>query len=155
MYRTADGGTTWKKMNADEYKVSPKGPYYFSQIRVDPNNDQNIFVTQDGYRHSTDGGKTWDALRVFPRMFGDFRTLWIDPENSDRMIAGSDGGIAIWYDGGATSDHFANIPVGEIYMISVDMEEPYNLYAGLQDHENWRVPRTPGWDGSRSGTGWP
>ncbi|HEX2456576.1 MAG TPA: hypothetical protein VHI99_22955 [Vicinamibacterales bacterium] len=144
VYRTADGGTTWKKMNADDYNVSPKGPYYFSQLRVDPNDDQNIFVTQDGYRHSLDGGKTWDAPRVFPRMFGDFRTLWIDPENSDRMIAGSDGGIAMSYDGGVTSDHFANIPVGEIYMISVDMEEPYNLYAGLQDHENWRGPSNTG-----------
>ena len=77
---------------------------------------------------------------VFPRMFGDFRTLWIDPENSDRMIAGSDGGIAMSYDGGETSDHFANMPVGEIYAISVDMEEPYNIYAGLQDHEHWRGP---------------
>ena len=83
-----NGGQTWTKMNADDYNVSPKGPYYFSQIRVDPNNDQNIFVTQDGFRHSLDGGKTWNAPRVFPRMFGDVRTLWIDPENPDRMIAG-------------------------------------------------------------------
>jgi photosystem II stability/assembly factor-like uncharacterized protein len=144
VYRTANGGGTWAKMNADDYNVSPKGPYYFSQIRVDPNNDQNIFVTQDGFRHSIDGGKTWDTNRTFPRMFGDFRTLWIDPENSDRMIAGSDGGIAISYDGGATSDHLANIPVGEIYAISVDMDEPYNIYAGLQDHENWRGPSNTG-----------
>ena len=57
-------------------------------------------------------------------MFGDFRTFWIDPENSDRMIAGSDGGIAISYDGGRTGDHYANIPVGEIYAIGVDMEDP-------------------------------
>jgi hypothetical protein len=56
------------------------------------------------------------------------------------MIAGSDGGIAISYDGGRTSDHYANIPVGEIYSIGVDMEDPYNLYAGLQDHEHWKGP---------------
>jgi photosystem II stability/assembly factor-like uncharacterized protein len=144
VYRTSNGGQTWTKMNADDYDVSPKGPYYFSQIRVDPNHDLNIFVTQDGFRHSTDGGKTWDAPRVFPRMFGDVRTLWIDPENSDRMIQGSDGGVAISYDGGRTSDHFANLPVGEVYAISVDMDEPYNLYAGLQDHENWRGPSNTG-----------
>src|SRR5262249_37073053 len=54
VYRTDDGGTTWKKMNADDYNVSPKGPYYFSQIFVDPNNDLNVFVTQDGFRHSID-----------------------------------------------------------------------------------------------------
>jgi photosystem II stability/assembly factor-like uncharacterized protein len=144
VYRTANGGTSWTKMNADDYDVSPKGPYYFSQIRVDPNNDQNIFVTQDGFRHSLDGGRTWDAPRVFPRMFGDVRTLWIDPENSDRMIQGSDGGVAISYDGGRTSDHFANIPVGEVYAISADNDDPYNIYAGLQDHENWRGPSNTG-----------
>jgi photosystem II stability/assembly factor-like uncharacterized protein len=140
VYRTEDGGQVWKKMNADDYNVSPKGPYYFSQIRVDPANDLNIFVTQDGFRHSTDGGKTWNAPTVFPRMFGDFRTLWFDPENPLRMISGGDGGIAISYDGGKTSDAYSNIPLGSIYAIGVDMEDPYNVYAGLQDHEHWRGP---------------
>jgi photosystem II stability/assembly factor-like uncharacterized protein len=144
VYRTANAGELWTKMNASNYDVSPKGPYYFSQIRVDPHNDQNIFVTQDGFRHSLDGGKTWDAPRVFPRMFGDTRTLWIDPENSDRMIQGSDGGVAVSYDGGRTSDAYANIPVGEVYAISVDNDDPYNIYAGLQDHENWRGPSNTG-----------
>jgi photosystem II stability/assembly factor-like uncharacterized protein len=140
VYRTADGGMTWNKMNADDYNVSPKGPYYFSQIFVDPNNDQQLFVTQDGFRHSIDGGKTWNAFPVFPRMFGDVRTLWIDPDNSDRLIQGSDGGIAISYDGGRTSDALSNIPLGSVYTLGVDMEDPYNIYAGLQDHEHWRGP---------------
>lgn len=140
VYRTADGGATWIKMNADSYNVSPKGPYYFSQIFVDPVNDQNIFVTQDGFRHSIDGGRSWNAPPVFPRMFGDVRTLWIDPENADRMIQGSDGGIAISYDGGKTSDAYSNMPLGSVYALSVDMNDPYNIYAGLQDHENWRGP---------------
>src|SRR6185436_6855137 len=107
-------------------------------------NDQDIYVTQDNYRHSSDGGKTWNGSRVFNRMFGDYRTLWIDPENPDRMIAGSDGGIAMTYDAGRTSDHYANIPVGEIYSIGLDMEDPYNIYAGLQDHEHWRGPSNTG-----------
>jgi photosystem II stability/assembly factor-like uncharacterized protein len=144
VYRTANGGRTWTKMSAADYDVSPKGAYYFSQIRVDPANDKNIFVTQDGLRHSLDGGKTWDAPRMFPRMFGDVRTLWIDPENPRRMIQGSDGGIAMSYDGGKTSDAYSNIPVGEIYTISADMEDPYNLYAGLQDHEHWKGPSNTG-----------
>ncbi len=140
VYRTDNGGALWTKMSADDYNVSPKGPYYFSQIFVDPGNDQHVLVTQDGYRRSLDGGRTWNAPNVFPRMFGDFRTLWIDPQNPDRMIAGSDGGIAISYDGGRSSDHLANIPVAEIYSIGVDMEEPYNIYGGLQDHEHWKGP---------------
>jgi photosystem II stability/assembly factor-like uncharacterized protein len=144
VYRTEDGGQTWTKMNAADYNVSPKGPYYFSQIRVDPGNDKNVFVTQDGYRHSIDGGRTWNERDTFPRMFGDYRTLWFDPDNPDRMIAGSDGGIAISYDGGKTSDAYSNIPVGEIYSMGIDMEEPYNLYAGLQDHEHWKGPSNAG-----------
>ncbi len=140
VYRTEDAGRTWAKMNADDFDVSPKGPYYFSQIRVNPGNDLELFVTQDGYRHSLDGGRTWDASRVFPRMFGDYRTLWIDPENPKRMLAGSDAGVAITYDGGETSDHIDHIPVGEIYSVGVDMEDPYNIYGGLQDHEHWKGP---------------
>ena len=140
VYRTDDAGQTWTRMSAEDYNVSPKGPYYFSQIRVDPGNDQHILVTQDGFRRSLDGGRTWNAPNIFPRMFGDYRTLWIDPQNPNRMIGGSDGGIVISYDGGRTGDHYANIPVGEIYAIGVDMEDPYNIYAGLQDHEHWKGP---------------
>ena len=140
VYRTENGGNTWTKMNADDYNVSPKGPYYFSQIFVDPNNDLNIYVTQDGFRHSINGGRTWDAPGVFPRMFGDVRTLWIDPENSDRMIQGSDGGVSMTWDAGRTSSAVSNMPLGSVYQLGVDMEEPYNIYAGLQDHEHWRGP---------------
>lgn len=139
VYRTENGGRAWTRMSGD-FNVSPKGPYYFSQIFVDPKNDKSIYVTQDNYFTSADAGKTWNASRPFPRMFGDFRTLWIDPRNPNRMIAGSDGGIAISYDGGRTSDAYANIPVGENYKVFVDMEEPYNIYAGLQDHEHWKGP---------------
>lgn len=139
VYRTDDGGASWRKTHGPEHNASPKGPYYFSQIEVDPSNDQVVIVTGEPFLKSTDGGKTW-GTRIFPRMFGDFRTIWIDPQNSDRIIVGSDGGIAISYDGGRTSDHYANVPVGEVYMVGVDMEEPYNIYAGLQDHEHWRGP---------------
>jgi photosystem II stability/assembly factor-like uncharacterized protein len=139
IYRTANGGQSWVKMNPDSINVMPKGPYYFTQIRVDPNDEQHIIVTGEPFLSSPDGGRSWPD-RIFPRMFGDFRTLWIDPQNSQRIIVGSDGGIAISYDGGRTSDHFPNVPVAEIYAIGVDLEEPYNIYAGLQDHEHWRGP---------------
>jgi hypothetical protein len=140
VYRTDNAGALWTRMSAEDYNVSPKGPYYFSQIRVDPGNDNHVLVTQDGYRRSLDGGRTWNAPGIFPRMFGDYRTLWIDPQNPDRMIGGSDGGIVISYDGGRTGDHYANLPTAEIYAVGVDMEDPYNIYAGLQDHEHWKGP---------------
>ncbi|MDP2916067.1 MAG: hypothetical protein Q8O91_11530 [Candidatus Aminicenantes bacterium] len=147
VYRTGDGGTTWAKMNSAEDNVSSKGPYYFSQIRVDPNNDRNLFITGVSLANSTDGGRTWSDIdwppkRLFAKMFGDVRTLWIDSQDSDRMILGSDGGVFVSYDGGRTCDHHANLPLGENYAVGVDMEDPYNIYAGLQDHELWKGPST-------------
>jgi len=149
VYRTDDGGRRWVKMNADTDNVSRKGPYYFSQIRVDPNDDQRLFVTGETLGSSTDGGRTWRDITWPPRtlfsgIFGDVRTLWIDPADSERLLLGSDGGVYMSYDGGRTSDHYANLPLGEVYFVGADMEDPYNIYAGLQDHENWRGPsRTP------------
>ncbi len=145
VYRTEDGGQTWSKMNAIEDNVSTKGPYYFSQIRIDPNDDKKIFVTGVCLANSRDGGKTWHDLewpprRLFTKMFGDVRTLWIDPQNSDRIIMGSDGGVYISYDGGLTCDHYDHLPLGEFYAIGCDMEDPYNIYGGLQDHEMWKGP---------------
>src|SRR5207342_1412372 len=116
-------------------------------------NPNRIFVTGSSLQTSLDGGKTWGGKkgggegRPFNRAFGDFRTFWIDPENTDRMIAGSDGGVFLSYDGGRTCDHLANLPLGEVYALTVDMETPYNIYAGLQDHESWKGP-VDGWQGS-------
>ena len=145
VYRTEDGGREWTRMNSDEDNVSGKGPYYFSQIRVDPNDDQKLFVTGVAVANSTDGGRTWHDLdwpprRLFAGIFGDTRTLWIDPEDSRRVIMGSDASFHVSYDGGKTVDHIDHIPVGEVYFVGVDMQDPYNVYAGLQDHDNWKGP---------------
>ena len=153
VYRTDDDGATWRKMNSAKDDVGRKTGYAFNQIRVDPNNPERIFVTGGSIASSEDGGKTWAGLgaapgnRVFRRAFGDFRTFWIDPQNADRMFAGSDGGVFVSYDGGKTCDHLANLPLGEVYALTVDMENPYNIYAGLQDHESWKGPGD-GWSGS-------
>ena len=145
VYRTDDGGRTWRKMNAATDDVSSKAGYSFNQIRVDPNNDKLIIVNCDSLLSSEDAGKTWkgltwDARNLFAKGFGDFRTMWIDPQNSDRWILGSDGGVHVSYDGGKTCDHYANIPGGEFYSIAVDMDRPYHIYGGLQDHDSWRGP---------------
>jgi photosystem II stability/assembly factor-like uncharacterized protein len=153
VYRTDDGGSTWRKTNSSRDDVGRKTGYAFNQLRIDPGNADRIFITGASIASSEDGGKTWAGLsgpqgnRVFRRAFGDFRTLWIDSQNSDRMISGSDGGVCISYDAGKTCDHLANLPLGEVYALTVDMEQPYNIYAGLQDHESWKGPSN-GWSGS-------
>ncbi|MBS3819552.1 hypothetical protein KGY73_08635 [bacterium] len=151
VYRSDDAGQSWTKMNSIEDNVGGKAAYSFNQIRVDPNNDQNIYVTTICLAVSRDGGRTWKDINwppreMFPTAFGDIRTLWIDPENSDRMLMGSDGGVYQTYDGGKTCDYYPNLPMAQYYDIEVDMEEPYNIYGGLQCHDNWKIP-TNSWSG--------
>lgn len=152
VFRTDDAGATWRKVSADGGDMSSKTGYAFNQLRIDQNNPDRLFITGANLSSSEDGGKTWTGggqaqARPFRRAFGDFRAVWIDPQNSDRVIAGSDGGVFISYDGGKTCDHLANLPLGEVYALTVDMAEPYNIYAGLQDHESWKGPSN-GWSGS-------
>ncbi len=158
VYRSEDAGASWHKVNKPEDDVGGKAAYSFNQIRIDPKDDQKVYVNTVTLANTTDGGKTWYDIdwppkRVFPKMFGDVRTMWIDPENSDRIILGSDGGIQLSYDGGKTSDFYENIPLGEIYALDVDMEDPYNVYAGLQDHESWKGPSNS-WSGKVSLEDW-
>ncbi len=156
VYRTSDSGRTWQKVSAQADDVSRKAGYSFNQLRVDPNNPDRVFITGSSMIESTDGGKTWAGLGgggggrgrlPFQSTFGDFRSLYIDPEDSDHMVATSDGGVSVSYDGGRTSDHFSNLKLGEVYAIGVDMDQPYHIYEGLQDHENWKGP-VDGWSGS-------
>jgi photosystem II stability/assembly factor-like uncharacterized protein len=154
VYRTGDAGRTWRRASAEGEDVSRKAGYSFNQLRVDPNNPDRVFITGSNMIQSNDGGKTWAGLNQgggrggypFITTFGDFRSFWIDREDSDHMIATSDGGVSVSYDGGRTSDHFANLKLGEFYAIGVDMDQPYHIYGGLQDHESWRGPSN-GWSG--------
>jgi photosystem II stability/assembly factor-like uncharacterized protein len=151
VYRSEDSGETWTKTNSAEDNVGGKAAYSFNQIRVAPDNDQLVLVNSVAVANSSDGGRTWNDIdwpprNMFPKMFGDVRAMWIDPENSDRIILGTDGGVHISYDGGKTSDFLHNLPLGEVYAVGVDMEDPYNIYAGLQDHESWRGPSNS-WSG--------
>src|SRR4029078_5735477 len=91
VYRTGCDGGTWRKVSPASVNISSKSGYAFNQIRVDPNNPDRIIITGSSLYYSQDGGKTCGGSRPFGRAFGDFRVFWFDPENSDRMIAGSGG----------------------------------------------------------------
>ncbi len=159
VYRSDDAGATWRKTNRMEDNVGGKAAYSFNTLRVDPQDPQKVYVTGLNLQHSYDGGKTWkgiewtDTSKIFPEAFGDVRTLYIDPFNPQRMLLGSDGGLQLSYDGGKTCDYYDNIPGGEIYAIGVDMEEPYNIYAGLQDHDSWKGPSNA-WSGEITLENW-
>jgi hypothetical protein len=126
--------------------VGGKAPYSFNILRIDPLDDKKLYVTSDAILISHDGGVTWSgndgpgASPLFRRMFGDVRNIWIDPRDGQRIFVGSDGGVNITYDGGATVDFLPNLPIREIYDLEVDREDPYHLYVGQQDHESWKGP---------------
>jgi photosystem II stability/assembly factor-like uncharacterized protein len=138
LYRTDDGGKTWVKTGPTNV-AGGKAPYSFNQIKIDPNNDQVVIANSDSMYITRDAGKTWQ-MNFFRGAFGDFRCMWWDPEDSDRLIIGSDGGVQFSNDGGKTTDYAPNLRVGEVYAIGVDMDDPYNVYGGLQDHDSWKGP---------------
>lgn len=134
VFRSEDRGATWKKMSDVDSR-----PMYYSQIRIDPNNDQRIWQCAANMFTSDDGGKAW-VQNVVTRIHGDYHALWIDPANSNHMLAGSDGGIHQSYDRGRTWDYINTIPLGQFYEVSLDNQKPYMVYGGLQDNGSWAGP---------------
>ena len=134
IFRSDDKGETWVKMS----DTNPRGSYY-SQIRVDPNNDQRLWVHGAQMYYSEDGGKTFRS-NLIQRIHGDYHATWIDPHNSNHMITGSDGGIYISHDRGKTWDFVNTFPLGQFYEVGYDMQKPYRICGGLQDNNVWCGP---------------
>ena len=104
VYRSEDKGATWTRMS----DTNPR-PSYFSQIRVDPNNDQKIWLGGVNIYMSEDGGRTFDQTR-FRDVHSDVHAIWIDPANSDHLVIGNDGGVVVTTDdSGRTWRHINNI----------------------------------------------
>ena len=133
-YRSDDKGATWTKMS----NTNPR-PMYYSQIRIDPTNDQRIYILGASWYVSDNGGKTFSNNRFMP-IHGDFHALWINPANPNHLIAGSDGGIHFSYDKSKTWDYVNTIPLAQFYEIGFDMRKPYWVYGGLQDNGSWGAP---------------
>lgn len=141
VFRSDDKGATWTKMGA----TNPR-PSYFSQIRIDPNNDQRIWLGGSSLMASEDGGRTFrnstlsTANGVRGSLHEDFHAQWIDPANSAHMISGNDGGVQTTQDGGLHWSLHNNAAIGQFYGISYDMRRPYNVCGGLQDNDSWCGP---------------
>jgi photosystem II stability/assembly factor-like uncharacterized protein len=144
VYRSDDGGKTWKKTHAHSVDVAGgKAPYSFNQLRIDTGNPDRVIVTSDTMYITVDGGRTWGCGNqngFFRGVFGDFRAIWWDPNDNNRVMIGSDGGVNYSFDGGRTASSYLNMPIMEIYAIGVDMDDPYNVYGGAQDHDSWKTP---------------
>ncbi len=129
IYRSDDAGATWKFVNRYNNR-----PFYYSQIRINPSDDQLVYVLTTSFQWSTDGGKTFAAARA---PFGpnyDHHAMWIDPSNKDRFYLGKDKGLTLTHDHGGSFIFYDNLPVMQAYKVAADMRDPYAIYAGLQDN---------------------
>ncbi len=136
LYRSDDAGASWRKMNS----VNPR-PMYFSQVRVDPNNPDRVYMGGVGLQMTADGGKTMetDAAQA---THDDVHAIWIDPSDSNHLMIGHDGGVSVSYDMSRTWNFLPNIPVGLFYHVGYDMQYPFNVCGGMQDNYDWCGPST-------------
>ena len=137
LFRSNDGGESFEMVSNDRALVQ-RG-YYFCDMRIDPKNENRIYVLEGALMVSNDGGKSF--ARIGGSVHSDLQTLWIDPSDPNRMWQGNDGGLASSWDGGQTWNHVASISLGQFYRVFADEREPfYQVSGGTQDNGTWTGP---------------
>ncbi|MGZ4788684.1 MAG: WD40/YVTN/BNR-like repeat-containing protein [Terriglobales bacterium] len=133
LFRSDDGGQNWTKLDASQFMVWR--PFYFANLIVDPKDPNKVFKPDAVLLLSTNGGRSFSP--VSRSAHGDFHDVWIDPGNTNSILAGDDGGLWRSEDGGNRWEHLLNLPVSQFYHVSVDDADPYHVYGGLQDNSSW------------------
>ena len=136
LWRTDNAGESWRVVSRDP-NIDFR-PFYYSDIRVDPNDSNKVFALSGSLYMSDDGGRTFATIGR--DVHGDHQALWLDPRNSKRILSGSDGGFQFSYDGGRTFNVVNNIAFTQFYHINYDMQKPYMVCGGLQDNGTWCGP---------------
>ena len=132
IYRSENGGDSWTYMNTYNNR-----PFYYSQIRINPNDDQRVYVLTTRFMVSNDGGSTFENGSPDYEVHGDFHAMWLDPNNKDRYYLGADKGFSLTHDHGKGFQLFDNLPIAQYYRINYDMRDPYYVYGGLQDNGSY------------------
>ena len=138
LYRSDDAGATWALVNGAQNLWTR--PFYYTTLGVDPTNPDVVWVGNEGWFKSTDGGKTF---RSSPVPHGDNHDVWINPDNSEVMVQANDGGANVSLDGGRTWSVQSNQPTAELYQIYVDNQYPFRMYGAQQDNSTLIVPSNP------------
>jgi photosystem II stability/assembly factor-like uncharacterized protein len=139
LYISADGGETWKSQSATINVVSR--PFYFSCLVIDPKDPKRVYRPGFGFSYSDDGGYSFtDASYDGGWVHSDHHALWVNPNYTNQMYLGTDGGVYFSLDRGATWMFVYNLPVGQFYHVACDNNTPYRMYGGLQDNGSWVAP---------------
>lgn len=138
VYRSDDQGETWR-LTSNQGGLMNR-PFYYTNITADPTNADVVYVNNEGFYKSVDGGRTFERR---PTPHGDNHDMWINPEDPDIIVQSNDGGANVTLDGGRTWSTQHNQPTAELYQVDVDTNFPYWLYAGQQDNSTIMVPSRP------------
>ena len=134
VFRSSDAGKTWNRVN-QERKLRQRA-WYYSRINADPVDESVVYVLNVRFHKSKDGGKTFEEIAT---PHGDNHDLWIDPNDTKRMIQANDGGANVSYDGGENWSTQSNQPTAQMYRVSTDNAFPYRLLGGQQDNSAVRI----------------
>ena len=135
LFRSEDGGKTFSRVNRN-HELRQRA-WYYTRIFADPQDENTCFVVNAGFFKSIDGGKSFARLRT---PHGDNHALWINPQHSNIMIEGNDGGACVTLNGGKTWTTQYNQPTSEFYRLTIDNQFPYRLYGAQQDNSTLSVP---------------
>ena len=136
LFRSEDYGATWTMIN-DDRNLNFR-PFYYSDVFVDPSNEDILYTLSGGLSKSTDGGRTFE--RIGRGVHGDHQSYWIDPMDGDHILSGSDGGWQVSNDQGENFHIWRNVSLAQYYHVFVDDRDPYWVCGGLQDNGNWCGP---------------
>jgi photosystem II stability/assembly factor-like uncharacterized protein len=153
LYKSTDGGFKWAMVNDKMSEIGDR-PFYYCEIHADPKNENRLYTIYSEVNVSEDGGKSFQKLLPYSGVHPDHHAWWISPEDPSFMVDGNDGGLNITHDYGKNWRFVENIPVGQFYHVSVDMDQPYNVYGGLQDNGSWVGPAYTWKDGGIQNTYW-
>ncbi|MFQ6046089.1 MAG: glycosyl hydrolase [Gemmatimonadales bacterium] len=130
-YRSRSSGVSWQRMS-DRSTIG----LYYQEIFADPQDVDRVYVMDTRTWITEDGGKSFEVLGERNKHV-DNHALWIDPEDTDHLIIGCDGGLYESFDRGATYDWFQNLPLGQFYRVEVDSTRPfYRVFGGTQDNSS-------------------
>jgi len=139
IYFSEDGGETWSLLTKENDLI--QRPWYFSNIYVDPQNDNELYILSVEYWRSKDGGSSFERAETNT---WDNHVMWINVNNPDNYIIGGDGGPTITFNDGATWSE-TDIPTAQFYHVNLDNDFPYHVYGGQQDNSSIKIAsRTSG-----------